>query len=85
MTDREAIERLLTCRDVCDDCLTCLEHDEALYVAIAALKEREERSKGCKFCEFAEPGTFVWLGYDATYNFCPVCGRPLKGADNESV
>lgn len=50
MTREEAIKRLETC-DECGDCLTCAEHDEALDMAIAALREQEERSKGCEWCE----------------------------------
>jgi len=48
MSDREAIERLRICDEVCKDCLTCNSHDEAIAIAIAALKEREERSKAEK-------------------------------------
>lgn len=40
MTREEAIERLSLCGEVCDDCLTCKAHDEALEVAIAALRKQ---------------------------------------------
>ena len=39
MTREEAIKRLETC-DECGDCLTCAEHDEALHMAISALREQ---------------------------------------------
>ena len=70
MTDREAIERLEIC-EWCGDCLTCAEHDEAIKLAISALKEREERIKGCKQCE--------GLVEINLYKYCPMCGRRLKG------
>ena len=41
MTRKEAIERLDLCQNVCNDCLTCASHDEALDMAIAALREQE--------------------------------------------
>ena len=40
MTREEAIKRLESC-DECGDCLTCAAHDEALGMAIAALREQE--------------------------------------------
>lgn len=40
MTREEAIERLELCQNVCNDCLTCASHDEALNMAIAALREQ---------------------------------------------
>ena len=40
MTRQEAIERLEICQNVCDDCLTCASHDDALDMAIAALREQ---------------------------------------------
>lgn len=58
------------------------------------LKEREERSKGCSFCSgmIFLHGDFSGIGKtDSTghrlsmytedtpdFNFCPMCGRPLK-------
>lgn len=41
MTREEAIERLDLCQNVCNDCLTCASHDEALDMAIAALREQD--------------------------------------------
>ena len=40
MTKLEAIKRLETC-DECGDCLTCAEHDEALEMALDALREQD--------------------------------------------
>ena len=79
MTDKEAIERLLSCGEDCLDCMTCVAHDEALAVAVGALREREERSKECRECKyFRKMDIFEQIGY----KFCPMCGRKLKGADN---
>lgn len=71
---------------------------EFLVAAISALQEREERSKGCEFCntyDFGRCGIdehriFMAGGnsrVDANeqFKFCPRCGRPLKGAQDESI
>lgn len=61
-------------------------------------QEREERSEGCEYCWgskyldwelFIDNGMIVAGRYSepdsyANINFCPMCGRPLKGADNET-
>ena len=57
---------------------------EVCDVAISALQEREERIKGCKYCtgvvlNVVEGAT----AFEAGFNFCPMCGRPLKGEDND--
>ena len=44
-------------------------------------KEREERSNGCKYCigvllNVVDETTV----FEAGFNFCPMCGRPLKMA-----
>ena len=44
MTRKEAIERLDLCQNVCNDCLTCASHDEALDMAIAALREQDSNA-----------------------------------------
>ena len=44
MTRKEAIERLDLCQNVCTDCLTCASHDEALDMAIAALREQDSNA-----------------------------------------
>jgi len=49
VTREEAIKRLETCNE-CGDCLTCAAHDEALDMAISALREQEERNP-CQLCE----------------------------------
>ena len=85
MTREEAIKRLETC-DECGDCLTCAAHDEALDMAISALREQEERSKGCEFCaETLKRFDHVlavadYCEDDIVYEpkFCPMCGRRLE-------
>ena len=44
MTRKEAIERLDLCQNVCNDCLTCASHDEALDMAIVALREQDSNA-----------------------------------------
>lgn len=52
MTRKEAIERLDLCQNVCNDCLTCASHDEALDMAIAALREQESAENAhCNCCK----------------------------------
>lgn len=45
-------------------------------------KEREERARGCEVCD-PNPKA-VWYRFkdkNVLCSFCPVCGKPLKGAD----
>lgn len=51
MTREEAIERLELCQNVCNDCLTCASHDEALEMAIAALRAEEGAAKLSEFLQ----------------------------------
>ena len=51
MTREEAIERLDLCQNVCNDCLTCASHDEALDMAIAALRAEEGVAKLSEFLQ----------------------------------
>lgn len=65
-------------------------------VAISALQEREERSKGCRYCscgadmkndEDMEMDLFNYaegMDFSVYPNYCPMCGRPLEGTDNET-
>lgn len=75
-----------------------LSYTEAIERAISALQEREERSKGCEFCntyDFGRCGIdehriFMAGGNsrvdaDDQFKFCPMCGRKLKGVDNETT
>ena len=60
-------------------------------------KEREGRSKGCRYCsigadmkndEDMEIDLFDYaegMDFSVYPNFCPMCGRKLKGAQNESI
>lgn len=60
-----------------------------------ALREREERGKGCRYCsigadmkngEDMEIDLFDYaegMDFSVYPNFCPMCGRPLKGAHEE--
>lgn len=62
MTHEEAIKRLETC-DECGDCLTCAEHDEAVQMAISALREQDatDTNVGHKWISVEErlPKAFV--------------------------
>lgn len=84
MTREEAIWRLENCLD-CTDCFTCGSHDDALVLAVAALREQEERSKGCDFCNernvavmSASILTFDLKNHGCMCRFCPMCGRKLE-------
>ena len=75
MTDREAIA---------DSSWGGL--NDAFSAAISALQEREERIKGCKYCrrltsiDVWEEDDMIGTGFP---KFCTVCGRKLKGAEND--
>lgn len=91
MTREEAIWRLENCLE-CTDCFTCGSHDNALVMAVAALREQEERSKGCAHCTkrkglslrndlghlWIENGRLNNLYDECKINFCPMCGRKLE-------
>ena len=91
MTDREAIDCFRYCITKCHDCFPCAEHDEALVVALSVL---QERSEGCRYCslgadmktdEDMEMNLFNYaegMDFSVYPNFCPMCGRPLKGVDH---
>lgn len=79
MTDRKAIE--------CIDGMGFTSYKEftALVIAQDALQEREERSKGCQHCkEIWTPANMTQVEYIGgdEWDFCPWCGRPMKGADD---
>lgn len=73
MTDKEAIKNLES------NLFGSPFFWEAKEVAIAALKERDkqrdELSKGCEYCK-RERKPIDW-------EFCPKCGRKLKGEPDE--
>lgn len=70
MTDRAAIERLFLMAKGGTNFSE--KSNEACRMGAEALQEREERSKGCEYCEPKQK----W-----GINFCPMCGRQLKGTD----
>ena len=71
MTDREAINGL---KNIVEYWTLNSHEQEVAKHAISALQEREERSRGCAYCYTdAKLNPFV-----RGYNFCPMCGRPLK-------
>ena len=43
-------------------------------------KEEKERNRGCEYC-YTDAKSNPFVG---GYNYCPMCGRKLKGADNET-
>ena len=51
--------------------------NEALDMAIAALREQEERSKGCSACDGGF-GDNTMVFYAGGYKHCPMCGRRLE-------
>lgn len=91
MTDLITKEKLkIYARELCSECpdapmeeCDCYCMKKAIYNALSeALQEREERERGCKECteQFVQGKTFVEYVADGKYNFCPMCGRPLKTA-----
>ena len=88
MTDREAIKRL-------ENCAASPYMMAAIDLAVSALQEREGRSNGCRYCslgaylksdEDMEMDLFNYaegMDFSVYPNFCPMCGRPLKVADND--
>lgn len=92
MTDKEAIKLFQSKCALCKVRATC----ESMVAegkspclnlnAISALQEREERSNVCEFCQTTDFHTitkFIWEGKEyGGVKYCPMCGRPLKGADN---
>lgn len=69
---------------------------DAIDIATDALEEREERDKGCDFCRGMDSMSGVFggesdrggyragsfTGGSRDFDFCPMCGRKLKGANN---
>lgn len=92
MTDREAIVKLEEFFEWLGGISECTGCDDSIAVALSALKEREERARGCEFCKgINEPMQFYEYGSDdrgilfdeiKTF-YCPRCGRPLKGAQDD--
>ena len=68
--------------------------DDALEMAISALKEQEERSEGCDYCNELHPARDCIIGnvermlvgrsfadayvQEREVKFCPICGRRLE-------
>lgn len=97
MTDREAIEYAYRHMDECickiksvnDYALICVleKRKEFMMQSIEAFQEREERSRGCKWCNSGSFAPVLHVDENSQLGqmdveFCPMCGRPLKGADN---
>lgn len=53
---------------------------QAYEMAIAALREQEQRERGCASCNGGFGDNTVEFR-ENHYNFCPVCGRKLGGAE----
>ena len=49
-----------------------------------SLQEREERNKGCLNCTAGDGEYTVLLDKWGEEDFCPMCGRPLKGEQDEN-
>lgn len=83
MTDREAARIMPYLIDRCHSPA----EKTALRKAGKALQEREERSRGCKWCNSGSFAPALHVDENRQLRqmhveFCPMCGRPLKGADN---
>ena len=79
MTDREAIKIL---EEFIETDMK-FRYYAATVHALKALQEQEERSKGCEWCDTLRARCALYDAIGET-NFCPMCGRPLKGEDNET-
>ena len=65
--------------EIMDLCMDAAEAIERLLSELERVKrEREEQSKGCEYC-YTDAKSNPFVG---GYNYCPMCGRELKGADN---
>lgn len=96
MTNREAIDIIERCIHVENKWPGTEYTVEALEMAVSLLQEREERSKGCRYCSCgADMKNDEDMGMDlfnyaegmdfSVYpNYCPMCGRKLKGAEYEA-
>lgn len=76
MTNEEAIHRLTLCTTTCLDCGTCGSHDDALVLAITALREQAEIVK-CKNCIYQKDSTVNCKGFV----ICPVSNMEITGND----
>lgn len=82
----EAIERLLSERREMMDLLsditqkydTCVKIQCQMTEVSNALRAGLERNCGCEYC-YTDAKSNPFVG---GYNYCPMCGRELKGADN---
>lgn len=48
---------------------------EAINMAIAALREKQQRERGCEWCTDGNE----YLCKDEGWDYCPWCGRQLSG------
>lgn len=99
MTDREAIKalKLEGGLEISGKPRRAAEFLEGLSVAESALQERIARERGCRYCsigadmkngEDMEMDLFNYaegMDFSVYPNFCPMCGRKLKGVDNETT
>lgn len=93
MTREEAIERLTVCGNECDDCLTCKAHDEAVEMAISALKQQPPCKIGDIVYGIARtygrvrvvPGKVTQMFYSDDMALCMVVERVCRGKFGESV
>lgn len=85
MTDRDAVKLLkypvYKWSMYWDEREDGLSYTEAIEQAETALQERLDREKGCEWCIGFCPD--VTGDPYAEYRFCPMCGRKLKGAQDE--
>ena len=93
MTDREAIKHLANDWFRSEGGQLYVDGDRindflvAVGKGVFAIQEREERSRGCKWCNSGSFAPALHVDENRQLRqmhveFCPMCGRPLKGADN---
>lgn len=92
MKHAEAIERLKGRFMTVSMCATSAEakaENEAIDMALAALRAEEEREKGCRYCKgymFNNPrtGEQFATACGVPLKHCPNCGRKLDGGGQDA-
>lgn len=87
---KNAIKRFKICLNVCDDCMTCGEHDEALEVALEALeKQIPKKAVNVNYKRDFNGSIIVKRGncpicndeVNNVYNYCIECGQKIDWSE----